>query len=122
MEKRSIQNTRNKVFIVFIRQGEVVDATQVVGRLKVEKLVVERGLNMKQRQPTGHLQRHQPRLQLLGSHEGGTPCILHVLRMKLSIRALSTARAKPHQAGAAYISLAQVVALVTSWRAVVGSP
>src|SRR6218665_2182898 len=76
MEKRSIQNTRNKVFIVFIRQGknrEVVDASQVVGRLKVEKLVVERGLNRKQRQPTGHLQRHQPRLQLLGSHEGGTP-------------------------------------------------
>src|SRR6218665_2272695 len=65
MEKRSIQNTRNKVFIVFIRQGEVVYATQVVGRLKVEKLVVERGLNLKQRQPTGHLQRHQPRLQLL---------------------------------------------------------
>ena len=24
MEKRSIQNTRNKVFIVFIRQGKVV--------------------------------------------------------------------------------------------------
>jgi len=67
MKKRSIQNTAR-------RSRKVADAiTQVVGRLKVEKLAVERGLDMKQRQPTGHLQRCQPRLQLLGSHDGETP-------------------------------------------------
>jgi len=36
----------------------------------VEKLVVERGLNMK---PTGHLQGHQTRLQVLWFHEENIP-------------------------------------------------
>jgi len=38
------------------------------------------------------------------------------------MHALSTAEVKPHPAGAAYMSLARVVALVTSRSAVVGSP
>src|SRR6218665_470430 len=115
MEKRSIQNTRNKVFIVFIRQGgrnpgRLAIKGGKIGRRTWAEHEVTAANRPSSASPT--------KTAASGVSRGRYP-ILHVLRMKLSTSVLSTARAKPQQAGTAYISLAKVVALVTSWSAVV---
>src|SRR6218665_2298826 len=109
MEKRSIQNTRNKVFIVFIRQGGRNPGRRAIKGGKIGRRTWAEHEATAANRPSSA----SPTKTAASGVSGGRYPILLVVRMKLSMRALSTARAKPHQAGAAYLSLAKVVALVT---------